>query len=111
MFDRYLRSNTSRFVAALLVFVGITCLPARGVSKETIQLQTQVQQLQDAVARLQQSNDERMGVLKDLVQQSADSVNKMSVAVNGISLGIQNQQEAVKASNVRANPVTQRLAR
>ena len=51
-----------------------------------IQLQTQVQELQDAVAHLQQSNDERMGVIKDLVQQTADSVNKMSVIVNGLKL-------------------------
>jgi len=109
MFDRYLRSSTSRFVAAILIFIGITCLPARGVSKETIQLQTQIQQLQDAVARLQQSNDERMGVLKDLVQQSADSVNKMSVAVNGIQLGMQNQQEASKASNEQLSGQIQSL--
>ena len=54
--------------------------PAFAVNKDMVQLQTQVQQLQDAVAHLQQSNDERMGVLNDLVQQSADSVNKMSLA-------------------------------
>ena len=60
-----------------------------------VQLQTQVQQLQDAVARLQQSNDERMGVMKDLVQQTADSVNKMSVEVQGLqrqlSVGVEAQ--------------------
>jgi TolA-binding protein len=109
MFDRYLRSSTSRFAVAVSIFVGVTCLPARGVSKETIQLQAQIQQLQDAVARLQQSNDERMGVLKDLVQQSADSVNKMSVAVNGIQLGLQNQQDASKASNEQLSGQIQSL--
>jgi tol-pal system protein YbgF len=109
MSDRYLHSRTVRFAAAVIFFVGIMCLPARGVSKETIQLQTQIQQLQDAVARLQQSNDERMGVLKDLVQQSADSVNKMSVAVNGIQLGMQNQQDAVKASNEQLSGQIQSL--
>ena len=109
MFDRYLHSRTARFLAAVMFFVGIMCLPARGVSKETIQIQTQIQQLQDAVARLQQSNDERMGVLKDLVQQSADSVNKMSVAVNGIQLGMQNQQEAAKASNEQLSGQIQSL--
>jgi TolA-binding protein len=60
-----------------------------------VELQTQVRQLQDAVARLQQSNDERMGVMKDLVQQTADAVNKMSVQMNGIKLGMQNQQDAL----------------
>ncbi len=39
-----------------------TVHPAFAVSKEIIQLQTQVQTLSDQVARLQQSIDERMGV-------------------------------------------------
>ena len=58
--------------------------PAFGASKEIIQLQTQVQTLSDQVARMQQSMDERMGVLKNLVEQSTDSVNKMSVAVTDL---------------------------
>jgi TolA-binding protein len=77
-----------------LLFVGFTALPAHAENKEMIQLQTQIQQLQDAVARLQQSNDERMGVLKDLVQQTSDAINKMSTDVNGLKLNMQNQQEA-----------------
>jgi TolA-binding protein len=51
---------------------------AHAVSKEMIQLQTQVQQLSDMLQHLQQTNDERMGVLQHLVEQSADSVNKMA---------------------------------
>ena len=35
-----------------------------------------------------------MGVLKDLVQQTSDAINKMSIAVNGLKLGMQNQQDA-----------------
>jgi tol-pal system protein YbgF len=38
-----------------------------------------------------------MGVLKSLVQQTADSVNKMSVTVNALQLHMQNQQEAAGA--------------
>src|ERR1700712_5014960 len=63
-------------------------------NKEMVQLQTQVQQLQDAVARLQQSNDERMGVMKDLVQQSADAVNKLSVNLGSYEKQVQTQQDA-----------------
>ncbi len=69
-------------------------MPAFGANKDMVQLQTQIQQLQDAVARLQQSNDERMGVMKDLVQQSADSINKMSTTVDALQRGMQTQQEA-----------------
>ncbi|HEY0309291.1 MAG TPA: tetratricopeptide repeat protein [Acidobacteriaceae bacterium] len=71
-----------------------TAMPAFAVNKDMVQLQTQVQTLQDAVARLQQSNDERMGVLKDLVQQTADAVNKMSVSTDSLQKSMSAQQEA-----------------
>jgi TolA-binding protein len=93
------RSPLFRFAAVALLFCGFAVPRAHAVSKEMIQLQVQVQQLQDAVARLQQSNDERMGVLKDLVQQTADAVNKMSVDVNGMKLAMQNQQDAMGAKS------------
>ncbi len=83
------------FAAAAFLFLGLSTVPARAVNKDMIQLQTQIQDLQNAVAKLQQSNDERMGVLKDLTQQTADAVNKMSVAVDGMKLQMQNQQEAM----------------
>src|ERR1035438_604119 len=68
------RNNLSALAMMAVLFA--TVHPAFGVSKEMIQLQTQVQTLSDQVARLQQSMDERMGVLKNLVEQSTDSVNK-----------------------------------
>jgi tol-pal system protein YbgF len=65
--------------------------PAFAVSKEIIQLQTQVQTLSDQVSRMQQSIDERLGVMRNLVEQSADSVNKMSVAVTDLQRKTQAQ--------------------
>src|SRR6201999_675183 len=90
----FLSSRPIRFAAVALLFAGLSSLPAHAVNKDMVQLQTQIQQLQDAVARLQQSNDERMGVMKDLIQQSADSVNKMSVALDAMQKQTQTQQEA-----------------
>lgn len=52
--------------------------PAHAVSKEIIQLQTQVQALQDSLQALQRSNSEQMGVLQHLVEQSNDNVNRMT---------------------------------
>ncbi len=68
--------------------------PAFAANRDMVQLQTQVQQLQDAVARLQQTNDERMGVMKDLVQQSADAVNKMSSNMDDLKKQLLEQQNA-----------------
>ncbi len=84
-------SRASALLALSLLFAPA---PAHAANKDMIQLQTQIQQLQDAVARLQQSNDERMGVMKDLVQQSADSVNKMSLNMDALQRNLQTQQEA-----------------
>src|ERR1700721_2189700 len=89
-----------RMAAVLLPFSSVIALPAHAAeSKDMIQLQQQVQDLQNAIAKLQQSNDERMGVLKDLVQQTADSVNKMSIVVNGLQLRMQNLQHASTSKN------------
>ena len=88
-------SSRFRFAAVALLAFALPALPAHAVNKDMIQLQTQVQQLQDAVARLQQSNDERMGVLKDLVQQTADSVNRMSVTVGSLQQQLGAQQTSL----------------
>ncbi|WP_263374899.1 tetratricopeptide repeat protein [Granulicella aggregans] len=87
---------TFRFprLATATLALGLLATPAFAVNKDMVQLQTQVQALEDAVARLQQSNDERMGVMKDLVQQTADSVNKMSVVVQGLQTQMGQQHEA-----------------
>jgi len=83
-----------RLACAGLFAAAIFCtVPAFAVNKDMVQLQTQVQQLQDAVARLQQTNDESMGVLKSLVQQSADSVNKMVVSLGAMQRQMQTQHE------------------
>jgi TolA-binding protein len=67
----------SLLALSLLAAVLLIPKPAHAVSKEIIQLQTQVQELTDMVQHLQTSNDEHMGVLQHLVEQSADSVNRM----------------------------------
>jgi TolA-binding protein len=82
-------------IAAALLFTAAT--PSFAVNKDMVQLQTQVQTLQDSVARLQQSNDERMGVLRDLVQQTADNINKMSVSVDALTKAMSTQQDAQNA--------------
>jgi tol-pal system protein YbgF len=72
-----------------------TSAPSFAANKDMIQLQTQVQSLQDQVARLQQSVDMNMGVMKNLVEQSADSVNKMNAAVGDL----QNKMQGLTADN------------
>jgi tol-pal system protein YbgF len=77
------------YLAAL--FAALSSVPAFGVSKEIVQLQTQVQNLQDQMAQMKQSFDERMGVMKNLIEQSTDNVNKMSSAVDTLQKNLTQQ--------------------
>ena len=103
------RTRFIPFSLTAILLLGLGATPAHAVSKDMVQLQTQVQQLQDAIARLQQTSDERAGVLKDLVQQTADSVNKMSVVVNGMQLRMQNLQDASSQKNDQLSGQVQSL--
>ena len=98
-----------RFAPALVLFATLHATPAYAASKDMIQLQTQVQQLIDSLARLQSSNDQQMGVLKDLVQQTVDSVNKMTVTVNGMQLKLQNEADAQGAKSDQLSGQVQSL--
>src|SRR5215472_4634681 len=56
--------------------------PAMAVNRELVELQTQVQQLLD----------ERMGVLKNLMDQNTDSINKVTSAIGAMQTTLQKQQ-------------------
>lgn len=68
-------------ILALTLTLGMSANAAFGASKEIIQLQTQVQALQDQMLRMQQSFDERMGVMNHLMEQNTDNMNKVSAAM------------------------------
>jgi tol-pal system protein YbgF len=77
---------------ALLSTLWLAVTPAWGASKEMIQLQTQVQQLQEQMTAMQRSFDERMGVMKNLVEQDTDAINKVTGALTTLQTTLQKQQ-------------------
>jgi tol-pal system protein YbgF len=79
-------------VFAVLLALPWIAAPAFGVSKEIIELQTQVQQLQEQMTSMQRSFDERMGVMKNLVEQDTDAVNKVAASVGALQSTLQKQQ-------------------
>ncbi|HSY64119.1 MAG TPA: tol-pal system protein YbgF [Terriglobales bacterium] len=83
-----------RFLAigVLLIGFGANLTPAWGVSKEIIQLQTQVQALQDQMTHMQQSFDERMGVMKNLMERDTDSMNKVAAAITSLQTNLEKLQ-------------------
>src|SRR4249920_912108 len=77
---------------ALLALLSIGVTPVWGVNKDMVQLQTQVQDLQDRIAHMQQSFDERMGVLQHLIEQSTDRANKVATSLTDLQTTLQKQQ-------------------
>jgi tol-pal system protein YbgF len=94
----------NRFLAAaaLLMVLASTSVPAHAVSKEMVQLQTQVQQLLDMVQRLQTTMDTKFAVMQNLAQQTADQSAQMSKTVNALQekLDAQTQAEGGKVDTV-----------
>src|SRR5438552_16831225 len=84
-----MRHKTRASVCASLACCLLAVTPAFGVSREIVQLQTQVQALQESMARMQQAFDERMGVMKNLIEQSTDNINKMTSAVETLQKSVQ----------------------
>lgn len=89
-----MRKNMLR---ATILLCAATFLPmphARAASKEIVELQTQVQQLQDLLQQLKQSNDERLGAIINLVQQNTDNVNKMTLTMTQLQQSLVTQNES-----------------
>jgi len=81
---------------ALAILVGVwvasSAAPVEGASKDMVQLQTQVQQLQDQMTQMKQGFDERMGVMKNLVEQNTDAANKTTAAITSLQATLVKQQ-------------------
>ncbi len=80
----------SLLALSLLAILAVTPASA-GTKEQLIQLQTTVQILQDNMAKMQQSFDERMGVIRDLITQQTDNVNKMTNTIQGLQKSLQQQ--------------------
>jgi tol-pal system protein YbgF len=87
-----MKLNRISLLFALLLVLCVGVAPAWGVSKDMVQLQTQVQQLQEQMTAMQRSFDERMCVMKNLIEQDTDAINKAVGALNSLQTILQKQQ-------------------
>jgi TolA-binding protein len=89
-----------RLLAAAVIAIFLApAMPAHAVSKEIVELQTQVQQLLDMVQRLQSTADQKFALLQSLTQQTADQANQMTAAVNTLQKQVQTQADAVNGKS------------
>jgi len=84
-----MRLRRCSIVLTVLTVSWLGATPAWGVSKEMVQLQTQVQQLQEQMTAMQRSFDERMGVMKNLVETDSDAVNKLVTTLTTLQTTLQ----------------------
>jgi len=81
-------------VIAIYALIVSSAAPSWAANKDMVALQTQVQTLQDQMARMQQSFDERMGVMKNLMDQNTDNINKVTASITAMQELLQKQQAA-----------------
>jgi len=89
---------------ALLLFTvcGRESARAADTKSQLIQIQTQLQLMQDNMERMRTTFDERMGVMKDLLTQQIDNVNKMGTTVQNLqkTLGQQTTDAGSKVDQI-----------
>jgi tol-pal system protein YbgF len=98
----FMKKQSFAVLLIALAFAAVQPLAAQNTKSQLIQIQTQLQIMQDNMARMQQSFDERMGAMRDMATQQTDSVNKMGVAVQNLqkSLGAQTNDASSKVDQI-----------
>ena len=105
------RPLRNRLVTALILAMVLVSAPkpAHAVSKEIIELQTQVQQLLDMMQRIQSTLDTRFGVLQHLSEQTADDANRITATVSALQQKINAQSDTVNGKIDTASGQVQSL--
>src|SRR5215467_16004427 len=95
-------SYTVLFALVLFAMCGRESARAADTKSQLIQIQTQLQLMQDNMERMRTTFDERMGVMKDLLTQQIDNVNKMGVTVSNLqkTLGQQTTDAGSKVDQI-----------
>jgi len=87
-----MKIHRNLIIVALVIAVCFSLTPAWGVSKEIVQLQTQVSNLQDQMNAMKTSFDQQMGVMQHLIEDSTDKMNKLATTMTDLQTTLQKQQ-------------------
>jgi tol-pal system protein YbgF len=90
-----MNSNLNRLVRFLSIsfVLAAASAPAFAVNKDMVELQTQIQALQQQMTQMKQSFDERMGVMRNLLEQNTDAANKVSAAIGELQSTLNKSQQ------------------
>lgn len=92
------------FVATIILMAA--ALPGFGVSKETIQMMTEIDSLQQEVQALQRTLDTQTAVLKTLIQQTSASVDAMKSSIEKMQ---ESQQRSLADTGNRFDSMTNQI--
>ncbi len=93
-------------VALLVLAFVLNAQPGFGVSKEIIQMMTQLDNLQQEVESLQRTVDTQTAVLKTLVEQTSQNVNAMKATIARME---QAQQQSLANTNNQMDSMTSQI--
>jgi tol-pal system protein YbgF len=93
-------------VVLLALAFALSAQPGFGVSKEIIQMMTQLDNLQQEVESLQRTVDTQTAVLKTLVEQTSQSVNAMKATIAKME---QAQQQSLANTNNQMDSMTSQI--
>ena len=101
LFSKRHTMKPTTLVIALAALLAIAVMPINtsAASKEIVQLQTQVDQLQLQMTQMKQSFDERMGVMKNMMEQNTAVADKVSAAIDNLQASI-NKHETDRGTQV-----------
>ena len=88
-----MKSNRLPFALVPFFILLAAIAPAFAANKDMIELQTQVTALQQQITQMKQSFDERMGVMKNLLEANTDAANKVATAIEGLQSSLNKQQQ------------------
>lgn len=96
------KNRSLALLALLLAVCFVRPASAADTKSQLVQIQTQLQIMQDNMTQMKQSFDERMGVMKDMMTQQTDNVNKMNTAVLNLQkvLGQQTNDASSKVDQI-----------
>ena len=85
--------KSHRIVFPLALFIAVSIVPSHAVNKDIVELQTQVANLQQQMTQMTTSFNERMGVMRNLLEQNTAINNKVSAAIDNLQTSINRQQQ------------------
>jgi|ERR1700730_408609 len=91
-----MKTKRSSTVLVFLVLM-VPNASAWSADRETVQLQSQLEALQDQMTRMQQAFDERVGSMHSLTEKNADAINKLSTTITRFQAALDREQ--VDSSN------------